>query len=253
MTRLRVLLAPAMVDPAELSGQVVLVVDLLRASTTITAALAAGAAMVVPCQEPQDALAVARSLAPDPVILGGERGGLPIEGFHLGNGPQEYTRPLVAGRVIAFTTTNGTRSIHQARGAAHLLVACLNNASSAARLAATLARETSASIHILCAGIHGRIASEDVLAAGAIVERLRPMGVDDSDDDASLLAALAWERASRSPDHLDAALRASRGGRNMKRIGLDGQIPWCARVDTTPIVPVRTGLGELVARRVDAI
>src|SRR5436190_17272954 len=124
---------PALTTAEQMAAGVVVVIDVLRASTTITAALAAGASEVIPCAEVEQAksiaanvgrrnqraattnsaaqLATAVSHSVATPLLGGERGGLPIAGFDLGNSPSEYTPKSVAGRIIVFTTTNGTQAL----------------------------------------------------------------------------------------------------------------------------------------------
>src|SRR5215471_15948471 len=101
-------LLPTLVEPAELRDGVAVVIDLLRATSTIVHALAAGAKAVVPCGEIDEAWQVAARSQPGSFVLGGERGGLKISGFDLGNSPSEYTREAVAGNRVIFTTTNGT-------------------------------------------------------------------------------------------------------------------------------------------------
>ena len=116
---------PRLTTPDALVGATVIVIDVLRATTTITAALAAGAERVIPCGELDDARRVREELAggrpPVSALLGGERGGLPIAGFDLGNSPAEYTPERVAGRTIAFTTTNGTQAMLHCRQAGRVL------------------------------------------------------------------------------------------------------------------------------------
>ncbi len=117
---------PSLVTPEELSGGDVVMIDVLRASTTITHALAAGAKCIVPCREVDEARRLVQTLAGEPVLLGGERGGLPIDGFHLGNSPNEFTAAAVRGKTIAFTTTNGTLALMQCRTAARFSLAHLS-------------------------------------------------------------------------------------------------------------------------------
>ena len=108
---------PKLVEPKDLADGTVVVIDVLRASTTIIAALEAGAVEVIPCLEIDDARRVAAQFPAEEVILGGERQGLPIEGFDLGNSPEDYTPYAVAGKTLVFTTTNGTRAMIHARQA----------------------------------------------------------------------------------------------------------------------------------------
>src|SRR3990167_11479727 len=103
---LNVYALPTLLAPEELAGWTAVVIDVLRASTTILYALEAGAAEVIPCLEIEDALKIAGSMPRSQVVLGGERGGLPIDGFDLGNSPLEYDPSAVSGKTIVFTTTN---------------------------------------------------------------------------------------------------------------------------------------------------
>ena len=119
---------PRLVEPEELAGGAAVVIDVLRAATTIAYALAAGAAQIIPCREISDALALADRFPPDEIVLGGERNGLPIDGFQLGNSPEEYSADRVAGKTVIFTTTNGTRAMAHARAADEVLVAAFVDA-----------------------------------------------------------------------------------------------------------------------------
>src|SRR5215218_3513126 len=112
---LRVHKLPQAVDREELVGSTVVVVDLLRATSTICQALAAGATEVVPFLEVSQALEAAEKHGRRDIVLGGERGGKRIDGFDLGNSPAEYTPATVGGRRVFFTTTNGTRALDHAR------------------------------------------------------------------------------------------------------------------------------------------
>ncbi|MEK6238577.1 MAG: 2-phosphosulfolactate phosphatase, partial [Planctomycetales bacterium] len=106
--RLHVHLLPELTTEEALAESHVVVIDVLRASTTIVHALASGAAEVIPCLETDDARELSKRLASDNPLLGGERGGEPIDGFDMGNSPTEYVESKVRGRKIIFTTTNGT-------------------------------------------------------------------------------------------------------------------------------------------------
>lgn len=227
----------ALLDPALLPGSVAVVIDLLRASTTITRALSAGAAAVVPCLEPADALRLRDAGSHGPCILGGERGGVRIEGFELGNSPAEYTPDAVRGRTLLFSTTNGTRAVLLAQrgGAARILIGCLANRAALCRILAADVRP----VRLICAGTGGKVGVDDCLCAGAIIDglvaRLGPGGVDLADDQAQLFHhAFA---ANRDHSALLAALRAARGGRNLIDIGLADDIADAAQTDATGTVP----------------
>ena len=233
---------PALTSPDELSGGTVVVIDVLRASTTITHALASGAAEVIPCLEVDDARAVAAEFPTGAAVLGGERGGLPIEGFHLGNSPIDYTRRKVEGKTVAFTTTNGTKAMMHCRQAAEVLIGSFVNLSAVYE---SISRAEH--LHLLCAGTGGRITREDVLFAGAIAARALADGRPDHElNDSARLAADAWGGVERlQAETIDgsliaavhAALKRTQGGRNLKALGLEGDLDTAAQIDRFNIVP----------------
>lgn len=254
MIEIRTHLVPCLFDRHELAGDVVIVVDLLRASTTITSALHHGARRVIACAEIDEARAVAREHNRDEIVLGGERRCICIEGFDLGNGPHEYSSARVMDRTVIFSTTNGTRMIRRAREAHHLLVGCLWNLSAVAGHAVVVAHRSRAKrIHIACAGIEEHPCADDTLCAGAIVSVLtRLLGHRELDDESQIAEAL-WEPASRSQMALMEMLHRSGGGRNLLRAGLVSHVAECAGINTTGIVPVMHGDGSLVAVRHEAV
>ena len=127
-----VYLLPALLSRRSLAGKIVVVIDVLRATTTIVHALAAGAKEVVPCLEVEEARRVAGELGSE-AITGGERGGKQIPGFDLGNSPAEYSRERVAGKTVVFTTTNGTRAMLCCKQARRVLLGAFVNFSAVCR------------------------------------------------------------------------------------------------------------------------
>jgi len=233
MRELRVHLLPELVEPAELAGRTVVVIDVLRATTTICHALAAGATAVVPCLEIDEARTRARALG-EGARLGGERRGVRIEGFDFGNSPTEYTADYVAGRTVVFTTTNGTKAMLRAGEAAEILIGAFVNLSV---VAAAVARADY--VDLLCAGTFGRITAEDALFAGAVVERLLAGGEDLGNglNDQARLACDAWRATVASGKPLAAVLRECQGGRNLIAEGFDADIDTAARLDVFDRVP----------------
>ena len=160
LTSLAVHFLPVLVTPEELAAGDVVMIDVLRASTTITQALVSKATAVIPCREVEEARQTAGGLPPKTAVLGGERGGLPIPGFDIGNSPAEYTPATVQGKLVVFTTTNGTLALLQCRAAARVLIGSFVN------LSAVIDKlNGDRPIHLLCAGTRGRITREDVLSA----------------------------------------------------------------------------------------
>lgn len=221
---------PRQVAARELAGSSVVVIDVLRASTTICQALASGATEVVPYLEVDEAVATAQAAGRANVVLGGERGGRRIADFDLGNSPAEYTRHSVGGRRVLITTTNGTRALAHARLAKRVVVAAFVNLSA---VAASIGEEPR--IDVLCAGTDGVETREDMLFAGALCERL---GASDRaawrTNEAAESALARWQ--SRGED-LVAELRQSPGGKNLLNIGLDHDLVVCAQIDTVNVVP----------------
>jgi 2-phosphosulfolactate phosphatase len=244
MAKLSVHLLPGLTTPEELTGGAAVVIDVLRATTVMVTALAAGARAVIPTLEVDEAKKIAAGLPAGSVLLGGERGGLLIDGFDLANSPGEYTRERVAGKTIVFTTTNGTRALHACGEASRVLVGAFVNLTA---LCDVLRAETKP-IHLLCAGTQQRITREDALFAGAVAAKLTAEARPELNDEATLVAA-AWRDLMRQQDDrprdddgtavtsLLRALQSSRGGRNALALGLDADLEAAARIDACPVVP----------------
>jgi 2-phosphosulfolactate phosphatase len=220
-----------------LPGVTAVVLDVVRASTTIVAALAGGARAVVPVASPEDARARGRAWSAGPVLVGGERGGSPPPGFDSGNSPAEYTRERVAGRTVFFTTTNGTRALLAVDGARRVAVGGFVNAAAVARW---VAREPD-DVLLVCAGERGRFCLEDAVCAGLLVSRLE--GGDGALTDAARAARALWERYA--PD-LEEMLRDATWAQALVAQGRGADLPLCVALDAYDVVPVVRG-GALVS------
>ncbi|MCA9197693.1 MAG: 2-phosphosulfolactate phosphatase [Planctomycetales bacterium] len=228
---------PNLTSPQQLAGRTVVVIDVLRATTTICTALGNGAAKIIPCLEVEETMnlaANARKLG-QAVLLGGERNGLPLPGFDLGNSPAEYGRAMVQGKTIYFSTSNGTKAMMGCVGADHILLAGFVNFSAVAR---RLMNQSE--VDIVCAGTHGLISREDVLLAGAIAGRLRACHDQIECNDSASLAIDAWRSIAGdqiSRDSLADELRFSHGGANLVRIGHQSDLMLAADLDRWNFVP----------------
>jgi 2-phosphosulfolactate phosphatase len=231
---LHVHLLPTLVAPEDLAGAVAVVIDVLRASTTIAYALASDAEAVVPCLEVDEARNLAARIPLGRCVLGGERGGLPIEGFALGNSPQDYTPAAVQGRTVIFTTTNGTSALQRCRLARRVLLASFVVLDA---LAAELAAQTQPT-HLLCAGTRGTISLEDVLLAGALVGRLGASTGAWELNDPARLAQAAWNEFERSGRPLADYLKTeTQGGRDLDLLRMSADIEFAARQSLLDFVP----------------
>lgn len=230
-------------DVAEeaLVGSTVVVIDLLRATSTICQALASGAREVIPFLEVEEAVTAAEAAGRPEVVLGGERKGGKIPGFDLGNSPCEYSRGAVSGRQVFFTTTNGTRALHHARLARRILVGAFVNLSA---VVASVRDEPH--VDILCAGTGGSETREDILAAGAIASRLAQCwGQSCEVNHAAFSAREEWEiivanaKSTGTPlnEQVAIELQDTQGGRNLLGIGLNRDLVDCAQIDRLSVVP----------------
>src|SRR5262249_28196329 len=149
----------------ELAGRVALVVDVFRATSMVVAAFGAGCARVIPVASEAAARERAAALAPEPVLLAGERGGDPLDGFDLGNSPLDCTPERGGGRTPVLTPTHGTPAPLKAGGAAAAAPRPLTTVAAAAQWAASHRRD----VTVLCAGEQGRFSLEDTVCAGLLV------------------------------------------------------------------------------------
>lgn len=227
------LLPPA--TPAELSQSTAVVIDVLRATTTVVTALQHGAACVMPVAELDAARAMARRLQGRDVLLGGERGGEPIDGFDLGNSPGQYAGRSVAGKRIVFTTSHGTQAIEACRHASRVFIASFANLNAVVR---TLA-QTEGPVHLVCAGTDRRPSLEDSLCAAVIAGRLRECHALPTWTDDTTQMHLELYRARHWSDEAERArlLRAGRGGQRLIELGCAADIAWAAEMDTSTLVP----------------
>ncbi|MEO2013131.1 MAG: 2-phosphosulfolactate phosphatase [Fuerstiella sp.] len=239
-------LLPTLFEPDDVLGGIAVVVDILRASTTITHALANGADCVIPCGTVEEALAARNDLPAGTCLLGGERGGVRIDGFDLSNSPTDYGPDVVKGKSIGFTTTNGTRALIRAEKADHVLIGAFVNLSAVTDRLGT----SEVPVHIVCAGTNGQITGEDVLFAGAVVSQLLDCSAEEfATSDSARIALDHWRRESGngSIDALQAALRRSQGGRNLIELGYDRDIATAANTDSVPWIGTLTEARTITA------
>jgi len=209
-------------------GHTFIVIDVLRATSTITAALAAGAQKVVPQNSIEGAHEAAQQY-PE-ALLCGERKGVRIEGFQLGNSPLEFKPEKVFGKILICTTTNGTNAIFAAKGGSPIYLGCLNNA----RACAEAAFATGQDIKILCAGTRGKQSYDDMLAAGSMVCCLRQFNAETEFDPVSLEVAAAYEKEQHDLHH---ALITSSHGQFLSKLSMAEDIAYCAKENIIHRVP----------------
>lgn len=233
-----VVLTAGDVVPGRLAGATALVIDVLRASTTIITALANGAAAVIPVESVEEARERAGALGRD-AVLAGERHSDPPPGFDLGNSPLEFTPDRVRGRTVVMTTSNGTRALVAARGAGAVAVAALVNAGAAAAWAG----ERGGDVVIVCAGELGAPSLEDRVCAGVIAARLAAGGAGLTRE-----AAAARALADTYGEDLARLGHDAPHARGLVAKGRGDDVAFCLALDTATLVPVLTsGVDKLVS------
>lgn len=212
-----------------------LVIDVIRATSTICQALSAGYTRVFCTAEVDEARALRDALGEG--VLGGERNAVRIPGFDLGNSPREYEEPV--GETVVLSTTNGTRAVvAAAQRCERVFVASLLNLSAVVQGA----RDAGEDVVVVCAGVRGTLALDDAFVAGRIVELL---GWERTD------AAVAAARLAGTWSGAEEAFRASRSGRNLMENApeLEPDIAFCARESALDVVPrlvaLRGGAAEI--------
>jgi 2-phosphosulfolactate phosphatase len=233
--RVHVALTPGEFAGLALEGGTALVVDVLRASTTVVTACAAGCRQIIPVGDTATALERRRGFADGTALLAGERDGEPIAGFDLGNSPLEYTAERVGGRTIILTTTNGTAAMMAAGAAAAAGVAALTNLGAAARWAAAQGRD----VTVLCSGEKGGLSLEDTVCAGLLVDHLASMDAAVDPTDAATAARRVGQHYAT-----DLGRRLSeecRWARKLARAGRAADLAVCLAVGTARSVPVLEG------------
>ena len=219
-----VVFTPDLLPFSDLTGKTVVVTDILRATTTITFAVANGATAITPVLTPEEAFRLA---ADQPnTLIGGERHGVKVDGFDLGNSPREYTEAIVSGKQIVLTTTNGTRTLQACRAADRVLVGSFFNLSAMVDQLAQIEGE----LVIACSGREGGFCTEDTVFAGACVAVLAEAQLTDAAETAKILY-------QTHRGDLPRMLRNCYHGQRLASIGLGADLEFCAQLDLVDVTP----------------
>lgn len=229
--RLDVFLTPGELSNADISGRTAVVIDVLRAGSSIVEALASGARAIFPVGSIEEALRLANTLGRGDVLLSGERRCLPIEGFDLGNSPAEFTAERVAGKTVVMTTTNGTHAMSLTGGAERVFIGSTLNL---AAIVEELVRSESEPV-LVCSGRERHFSLEDAVAAGVIVRRLLASRPGERRLNDGALAAL--ELAGRFELDADFFARTA-GGQAITNAGLAEDLAFCAQLDRHALLPI---------------
>jgi 2-phosphosulfolactate phosphatase len=233
--RIDVCFTPAGLGPGEAQGRAVFVIDILRATTSMCAALSHGAKAIIPVASTEEALRLAQTIGSADVILAGEQNCVRIPGFQLGNSPLEMKEPVVRGKTIIVTTSNGTKALLACQGAQSVYPSAAVNLSAAAEKAREVLRADKQLI-VVCAGREGAFALEDAYCAGRLIaailgDRKPRRGLNDA-------AIACLDLVRRYGTNWARPLAYSRAGRELIKLGFRDDLQEAARLDAYPILPL---------------
>ena len=222
------------------SGQIAVVIDVLRATSVITTALDNGAKSVIPVKTVEEAEQVFSALPEGSALKGGERHSVKIEGFDLDNSPLKYKRKTVEGKDIILTTTNGTNAINNVRQAEKIVLACFRNLDAVADYLI----ESQKDISIVCSGTEGRFSLDDGLCAGMLIHLLKAKTKCECDD----LGILLERSYQSSANNLFAALTACFHVKRLFALGFYDDLKFCLETNCVKTIPILNG-NKIIALR----
>jgi 2-phosphosulfolactate phosphatase len=232
--KLDVLFSPVQADELFFTGKTTVVIDVLRASSTIITALSNGAKEIVPVGTVEFAVKVSGGIFGGQTLLGGERNTKKIEGFALGNSPSEYTKEIVNGKSIVFYSTNGSRAIVKAKYSNNLFVCSFNNLKTLAKHLKKLNED----VIILCAGNNNFFSLEDSVCAGMLISELAAGTKNAELTDASTSALTLFKSFGKN---IFKMLSETDHGQLLITNGFEEDLKACAELDSTDVIPFYSG------------
>jgi len=236
--RIDVTFSADQLDELQLRDKNIVVIDVLRSSTTVVVALHNGAREIIPVASIESAVKISGSLFGEVTLRGGERNGKMIDGFNLGNSPKEYSFSNVNGKSIIFCTTNGSVAMHKSRYARNLAIGSFVNISAVVDYMTDVNND----FLIICSGKVGSIGNfslEDAVCAGMVVNRLQEKkSVEIAMSDSARASLLLYKNLGRS---LPKLLKSCDHGQYLAEIGFGDDLKICSAVDSVPVLPVLSG------------
>lgn len=214
----------------DIKDKIAVVVDVLRATSTIVTSLNSGCKEVIPVVEIEEAMEISRNYERESYLLAGERNALKIEGFDLSNSPAEYVREVVEDKSIIFTTTNGTKAIRRAEGAKKVILGALINAEAVSDYILSHRDD----VAFICAGTEGRFSLDDILAVGSIIHRMDNGEHSLEFDDLAIVCRYMYEQHS---NNLDSIMQKSRHYNVLEETEYYEDLEYCLKEDIISIVP----------------
>lgn len=220
----------------DLRGKSAVIIDILRASSSITTAIAQGAKKVIPVEDMSDAVKIAHTMDANDYLLCGEKNGVKIEGYHLGNSPLEYTKEVIENKTLIFNTTNGTKAIKKAALANKVYIGSFLNQQ--AILHALVQHDDE--VILICSGWRGRLALEDTLFAGSILYHLFEGVLPKKTKDEVKVAFGLYEKFKHN---LEETITSSDHSYRLRKLAPENDVSFCCQVDKFDVLPgMRDGL-----------
>jgi 2-phosphosulfolactate phosphatase len=223
---------PTPPTPETLSNRLVVVIDVLRATSVIVQAISRGAMEIIPMITVDEAFRLAKTFPAGTTLLGGERGSQKIPGFDFGNSPREYVTEKVGGKRLILTTTNGTRAFHAVSSAREILVGSFLNVGATARRCFEMGKD----LLLFLSGDEGKFSLEDAVCGGMVIDHL--IHKDRDSIQSTDTASAAYFLYQQFKQNLIEAYRVSHHGKDLIAKGLEEDLVYCAQVDLTNVVPV---------------
>ena len=218
-----------LVDNDTIHGSVAVVIDVLRATSTIIAGMENGAGSIIPVEDIETASRLVGQTDRGKKLLAGEWKGMPIDGFDIFNSPSDFTREKIGGKTVIFTTTNGTRAIVSAAKAERIVICSLNNLAAVSKSISVKDK-----LNIICAGNAGRLSSEDLFCAGLLLDSLGIINKKERLCDAGRIALLLAHEYSGNVEEF---IRGTDRGKQLIDLGYESDIVHCSNIDSSSIVP----------------
>jgi 2-phosphosulfolactate phosphatase len=233
--KVNVLFSPVNADELYFANKTTVVIDVLRASSTIINALSNGAKEVIPVATVEFAVKGSGGMFSGQTLLGGERNTKKIEGFALGNSPIEYYREFVEDKFIVFFSTNGSKAVVKAKFSQNLVVCSFNNLSSIANYLIRLKND----VEILCAGNNNNFSLEDSVCAGKLIEEIKKKKKNIEVSDSSAAAYALYERFG---DDILEMLKNTEQGKKLIANGFAKDLEFCSDLNINSAIPYFDGI-----------
>lgn len=229
--KIHVLLSPLNADEIYFTGKTTVVIDILRATSTIVSALDNGAREIIPVNTVEFAMKVSGTSFGGQTLLAGERNAVKIDGFAMGNSPLEFQPEIINGKSIILYTTNGSKAIVKAKFSEHLFIGSFNNLFAIVKHLTTLGQDTV----IVCSGMSGMFCMEDSVCAGMMLDEIRKTTPDVELTDSGKACLVLYESVK---DDLLAMIKKTEHGRILEEKGFAEDLDHCAKVGISDLVPV---------------